>query len=213
MLEEVDSFRYLGSMVNASNTMEEEVMTRIAAAAKCRWSVDSILKSKDVSRATKLRLYTSVIRPVATYACEAWTLTKELERRLYVFENGILRRIYGNVRDEATGEWRWRHNRELRDMSRLPPITSFVRSQRLRWAGHVARMADVTLLRRVLDGVPEGRRPIGRPRLRWADCIKQDLQLLGVANPERWREMAQDRRRWRLLVAAAKDHPGPLLQE
>ena len=213
MLEEVDSFRYLGSIVNTNNTMEEEVMTRIGAASKCSWSVNSILRSKDVSRTTKLRLYTSVIRPVAVYACETWALTKELERRLFVFENGILRRIYGRVRDVETGEWRRRHNRELRELSRLPPITSFVKSQRLRWAGHVARMADDALPRRVLDGIPEGRRPLGRPRLRWSDCVKQDLQLLGVADPERWREMAQDRRRWRLLVAAAKDHPGPMLQE
>ena len=107
MLEEVDSFRYLGSMVNGSNTMEEEVATRIAAASRCSWSVNEVLKSKEVGRATKLRLYTSVIRPVATYACETWTLTKELERRLFVFENSILRRIYGNVRNEETGEWRW----------------------------------------------------------------------------------------------------------
>ena len=98
-------------------------------------------------------------------------------------------------------------------LSRLAPITSFVRAQRLRWTGHVARKPDDSLLRRILDGAPERRRPIGRPRLRWTDCVKLDLQLLGVANPERWREMAQDRREWRLLVAAAKDHPGLVLQE
>ena len=112
-------------------------------------------------------MYVTIIRPVATYACECWTLTQELERRLLVFEHGILRRILGPVRDEETRQWRRRHNRELRELTHLPPITSYVRSQRLRWAGHVARMNPDTLLRRVLDSRPElGRRPPGRPRLR-----------------------------------------------
>ena len=135
-------------------------------------------------------------------------MTKELERRLLVFERGILRRIYGNVRDEVTGEWRWRHNHELRDLSHLPPITSYVRSQRMRWAGHVARKPDDQLVKQVLLGTPYGRRPVGRPRLRWNDCLMADLRLLQVREPQRWMDAAQDRRAWRLLVDAAKSHPG-----
>ena len=143
------------------------------------------MTSKLLTRTTKLQLYLTLIRPVVTYACETWALTKEHERRLLVFEHGILRRIYGNERDEETGEWRWRHNQELRDISQLPPITSFIRSQRLRWAGHVARMDPERLPRKVMEGLPEGRRPPGRPRLRWSDTVRQDLQLLGVEDPER----------------------------
>ena len=66
-----------------------------------------------------------------------------------------------------------------------------------------------SLLRRVLDGRPAGRHPPGRPRLRWTDCVRRELQLLGVDDPDSWKDLAQDRRRWRLLVAAAKGHPGP----
>ena len=132
---------------------------------------------------------------------------------MLVFEHSILRRILGPVQDEVTGQWRRRHNRELRDLTQLPPITSYVRSQRLRWAGHVARMPADSLLRRVLDGRPAGRRPPGRPRLRWTDCVRSDLALLGIPNPDDWMEMALDRQRWRTLVAAAKDHPGPQLAE
>ena len=133
---------------------------------------------------------------------------------LTVFENGILRRIYGPVRDEESGEWRRRHNIELRELSRLLPITSHIRSQRLRWAGHVARMQDDdSMVKMIVRGTPEGRRPVGRPRMRWEDNVKNDLVLLGVENPSDWWEMAQDRRPWRLLVKAAKDHNGLQLQE
>ena len=112
-----------------------------------------------------------------------------------------------------TGEWRLRHNQELRDLSQLVPITGFIRAQRLRWAGHVARMAPDALRRRVLEGAPAGRRPVGRPRLRWSDCVKHDLELLEIADPERWMDYAQDRLLWRNLVAAAKDLNGLQLQE
>ena len=74
-------------------------------------------------------------------------------------------------------------------------------------------MADDSLVRRVLDGHPDGRRPVGRPRLRWTDVIKRDVELLGEEHPANWRETAQDRQRWRLLVTAARDHMGLQLQE
>ena len=213
LLEEVTSFKYLGSIISADSSMTEEIAARISAASKCSWGLNKLLASKNLSRATKMQIYCVMIRPVLTYACECWALTKELERRLLVFEHGVLRRICGPVRDEETNEWRRRHNRELRDMTRLAPVTSFVRSQRLRWAGHVARMDAGSLERRMLEGCPEGRRPPGRPRLRWSDCVRSDLRLLGVDDPEGWIDLAQDRRRWRLLVLAAKDHPGPPLLE
>ena len=75
----------------------------------------------------------------------------------------------------------------------------------------MARMEENSLVRRVAEGRPEGRRPVGRPRLRWVDCVKSDLTLLGVNDPHNWMIIARDRRRWRLLVQAAKDHPGPAL--
>ena len=114
-------------------------------------------------------------------------------RRLEVFEQSVLRRIYGPVRDADTGEWRIRHNQELLQLSQLPPISNYVMAQRLRWVGHVARMAAGSLPRTLLEGTPDGRRPPGRPKLRWEDCIKQDLALLGVDDPAGWRALAQDR--------------------
>ena len=136
-----------------------------------------------------------------------------MERVLLVFEHRILRRILGPVRDADTGEWRIRHNAELRELTGLSPITSFIRAQRLRWAVHVARLPDDSLVKRVSMSRPLGRRPPGRPRLRREDNVRSDLALLGVADPADWRQHAQDRQQWRLLVLAAKDHPGLQLRE
>ena len=93
------------------------------------------------------------------------------ERRLRVFENRVLRRIFRPKRDEVTGEWRKLHNKELNDLYSLLNIVRVVKSRRMRWAGHVARMGEGRGVHRVLVGKPEGKRPLGRPRRRWEDNI------------------------------------------
>ena len=208
MIEVVDQFKYLGSMISHDNQIDMELQTRITSANKAYWSLKDLFRSRSVSHATKIQLYSCVIRPIATYSCETWTLTKRQEAQLDVFQNSILRKIYGPVFDEEEGAWRVRHNAELYRRSRLPLLSSYVRSMRLRWAGHVARMDETEPCRQVVEGLPEGRRPVGRPRLRWRDNVISDLRLLGVDNPDEWIQLAQDHRRWRALVLAAKNHPG-----
>ena len=213
MIEVVDAFKYLGSTVTHDNDVQHEIQLRIASGSKCSWALKDILRSRNISLQTKLQTYTTIVRPIVTYGCETWALTKELERQLMVFEHSILRRILGPVRDEHTGEWRIRHNAELRQLTNLAPITSFIRSQRLRWAGHVARIEDNAMVKRVTFDAPPGRRPPGRPRRRWHDNILQDIALFNVDDPARWTQLAQNRQRWRALVKAAKDHMGLQLQE
>jgi hypothetical protein len=96
-----------------------------------------------------------------------------------VFVNRVLRRIFGPKRDEVTGEWRKLHNEELRDLYSSPSIVRIIKSRRMRWAGHVARMVKKRNAYRLLVGNPEGKRPLGRPRHRWVDNIRMDLGEVG----------------------------------
>jgi hypothetical protein len=121
-----------------------------------------------------------IILTVVFYGCETWSLTLREECRLRVFENRVLREVFGPKRDEVTGEWRQLHNEELNDMYSLPNIVRMVKSRRIRWARHVARMGEDRCVYRVLVGKPEGKKPLGIPRRRWEDNLKMDLQEVGV---------------------------------
>jgi hypothetical protein len=96
-----------------------------------------------------------------------------------VFENRVLRRIFGPKRDEVTGDWRKLHNEELRDLYSSPRVIRIIKSRRMRWAGHVARMGEKRNAYRLLVGKPVGKRPLGRPRPRWVDNIRMDLGEVG----------------------------------
>ena len=113
----------------------------------------------------------------------------------------MLRRIFGSGRDEVTGEWRRLHNEELNDLYSSPNIVWVIKSRRMRWTGHVACMGEKRGVYRVLVGKPEGKRPLGRPRRRWVDNIRMDLQEVGCGDMD-WIGLAHDRDRWRTLVSA-----------
>jgi hypothetical protein len=118
-----------------------------------------------------------------------------------LLRNRVLRRIFGPKRDEVTGEWRKLHNEELNGLYSLPNIVRVIKSRRLRWAGHVARMGEGRSVYRILVGKPEGKRPLGRPRHRWEDNFRMDLQDVGCGC-EDWIGLAKDRDRWRALASA-----------
>jgi len=111
-----------------------------------------------------------------------------------VFENRVLRRVFGPKRDEVTGYWRKLHNEELNDLYCSPNILRVIKSRRIRWAGHVAHVGEGRVVYRVLMGKPEGKRPLGRPRRRWEDNMKMDLREVGCGGTD-WIELAQDRDR------------------
>jgi len=121
-----------------------------------------------------------------------------------VFENKVLKKVFGPKRDKVTGEWRKLHNEELNDLYSLPIIVRVVKSRRMRWTGHLACMGEDRRVHRVLVGKPEGKRPLGRPRRRREDNIKMDLQKVGGSRGD-WMELVQDRDRWRALVGTVRD--------
>jgi hypothetical protein len=114
-----------------------------------------------------------------------------------VFENRVLRRIFEPRRDEVTGDWRKLHNEELHNLYSLPNI--MIKSRRMRWAGHVARMGETRNAYKILVGNPEGKRPLERRRRRWVDNIKMDLREIGWDGRD-WIDLDQDRDQWRALV-------------
>jgi hypothetical protein len=117
------------------------------------------LSYSSLSKNIKIKIYRTVILPVVVYECETWLLTLRNELRLRVFENKVLRRTFGPKRDEVTGEWIKLRNEELNDLYSTPNIVRVIKSRRMRWVGHVARMWERRGIYRVLVGKPEGKRP------------------------------------------------------
>ena len=119
-----------------------------------------------LSKNLNIKIYRTIILPVVLYGCETWSLTLKEERRLSVFENRVLRRIFGPKREEVTREWR-KLREEMTDLYSSHNIERVTKSRRMRWAGRVARMGERRGVYKVLVGKPEGTRPLGRPRRRW----------------------------------------------
>jgi hypothetical protein len=138
------------------------------------------LSSRLLSRNVKVKTYKTIILPVVLYGCKTWSLTLREQHRLRVFENRILRRIFGPKRDEMTGEWRKLHNEELHNLYSSPDIIRQIKSRRMRCAGHVARMEEKRKVYKVLVGKSEGKRPLGRSRRRWEDRVRMDLREIGL---------------------------------
>jgi hypothetical protein len=125
------------------------------------------------------------------------------EHRLRVFGNWALRRISGPKRDEVTGQRRKLHSGELHNLYSSPDIIRQIKSRRVRWAGHVARMGEGRNVYRVLVGKPEGKRPLERLRRRWEDGIRMDLREIDWGGGcVEWIDLAQNRDRWRAVVNA-----------
>ncbi|KAJ4428334.1 hypothetical protein ANN_24353 [Periplaneta americana] len=188
------------TMVNAATQTSsrdhfEEASRRYAKWEEKIW-VDGYLCLQQVES----RLY--AFQYYSWKGCETWTLTLREEHRLRMFENKVLRKIFGAKRDEVTGEWRKLHNTELHALYSSRDIITNIISRRLRWAGHVARMGESRNAYRVLVGRPKRKRPLGRPRRRWEDNIKMDLREVGYDDRD-WINLAQDRDRWRAYVRAA----------
>jgi hypothetical protein len=138
----VSQSKYFGTTVTNQNLIQAEIKRRLNSGNACYHSVQNRLSSRLLSKNLKIGISKTINLPVVLYGCETWSLTLREEHTLTVFENRVLRKIFGPKRDEVTGEWRKLHNEELRDLYSSPSINRITKSRRMRWADHVARMGE-----------------------------------------------------------------------
>jgi hypothetical protein len=155
----VEKFKYLGTTLTKQNDIYDEIKSRLNSGNACYYSVQNLFSSRLISKDLKIKIYKTVILPVMLYGCETWSLTLREEHRLRVFENRLLRKIFGPKRKED-GSRRKLHNDELHSLYPSPDIVRVIKSRRMRWAGYVARMGEGIGVYRVLVGRPEGKRPL-----------------------------------------------------
>ena len=192
--------QYTRKQINLSDK-QEKIVLNIYEENACYHSVQNLLSSILLSKNLKIKRYRTIILPVVLHGCETLSLILREERTLRVFENRVLRRIFGPKRDEVTRECRKLNKKELYDVYSSPNIVRVMKSRRMRWVGHVAPMGEGRGVYWILVGKPERKRPLERTRHRWKDNIKMDLQEVGCGVMD-WIELAQDRYRWRTLVNA-----------
>jgi len=160
--EGVAEFIYLGTLTSNGNSVEKEIQTRILAGNGTYYVSISFFGSPLLSRATKIMLYKALIRPVVSCGAEAWTLTKEEEKALLIFERKIFSRIYGPAYEN--GEGKSRTNRELEEMNKGENIVKWIKGQRISWLGHLERMEGDRMSKKIFTQELEGTRRRGRPR-------------------------------------------------
>jgi len=122
----------------AQYSIQWEIKSWLKSGKACCHSVQNLLPSSLLTKNLNIKIYRTIILPVVLYGCETSSLTLREERKVRVFENRVLRRIFGPKRDEVTGEWRKLHNEEFNDLYSSPNIVRVIKSRRMKWAGHVA---------------------------------------------------------------------------
>jgi hypothetical protein len=145
-------------------------------------------------------LFCSIIRPIVTYVCETWVLKETIKNKLVVFERKVLREIFGPTK-ERDGTWRIKTNDELDKLIRHKNIINHIKAQTLSWFGHLHRKAEERMVKKVYKWKPMLRGPLGRPKNRWEDDIRNDMKKRKIKN---WTNCIQDRKNWKLYVEKAK---------
>jgi hypothetical protein len=199
----VTEFIYLGTLISNVNSVQNEIQRRILAGNRTYFAAISLFRNRLLSRATKIILYKTKVRPAVTYGAETWTMTKKAEEAVLIFERKIFRRMCGAKYED--GEWKSRTNRELEELSKAENIVKWIKGQRISWLGHLERIEEDRVPKKIFTQELEGTRRRGRPRKGWREEVERDLQVMGV---RRWRELVTDREKWRGIVRQAKVHSG-----
>ena len=190
----ITSFTYLGSKINNTGNAQDEIRVRIGKAGAAFGKIEHILKSKNMSLKTKLNLYSATVLSVLLYGSETWHLYAADGKRLNAFHQRCLRRMLKvSYMEHVT-------NIEILKRTGQRELTEILRERRLRWFGHVVRMGEERIPKRVLNWIPPGRRKRGRPRLSWRGTLEGDLKKLDIT----WKEaedLALQRDQWRRVAA------------
>jgi hypothetical protein len=201
-VEQVEEFTYLGSIMTESGSCTRDINQRISRAAYKFNQLNKIWKQSGISLKTKTRIYRTVVMSTLLYGAEAWTCTGNEYGRLNTFHTKRLRSVMGKCkwkkREEGeTKQWEKKpRNEDLLNRVGLRPMENYVRYHRMRWAGHVRRMEDSRLPKRVLFGeLVGGKRAPGRPRARWEKSLEEDVELVSIPYAQ-WTTKADDRVSW-----------------
>jgi hypothetical protein len=191
--ERVEKLKYLGSLVTENSEHSKEIKIRIAAGNRCYFCLIKLLKSRAVASNKRVRMYRIVIRLVVTYGSETWCLTANDERSLRTWERKVLTKIYGPV--YGNGIWRIRTNKKQIALYQELDIVAEIKKVRLRWWVHIERMSEDRIIKKKLYmSKPEGRRSVGRPKMRWLDDVEEDLRKMRISG---WRGKARRRDKWK----------------
>ena len=153
-----------------------------------------------MTKKSKLRMYQKLVRPVVTYGCETWVLKENTKTKSRVFDRKVLRRIHGPTK-VSDGTWRIKSNEELNRLITNKNITNYIKAQRLAWFGHVHRMPDNSMVKKVYEWSPALTRSLGRPKNRWKDDVKSYITNMKITN---WRDCIRNRHKWKEFVEKAR---------
>ena len=193
-MEEVESFKYLGSHIETKGGVEVEVGYRVSEASKCLGGLKSVMSNRNLGMEAQRKLYEGVIVPTALYGAETWNIREAEKKRLNAMEMRCLRGMAGvSIMDRV-------RNEEVRKRTGVEKrLSDRVEQSGLRWYGHVERMNEERLVKRVWEAETKGKRPRGRPRRRWMDGVRKSLDARRLT-VEQGVEKVGDREGWREIV-------------
>lgn len=198
-LKVTEEFKYLGCIVNQNGKTDSEITNRIRIAGNFYSAIRSIIWDKHVPTKCKKAIYKSYYTPILTYGCETWTVRKREESRIQAAEMKFLRSILGKTRRDRI------RNEEIRRTLEVGKLNDRIETQRLRWYGHMRRMGQERLPRKFYEFQPDGTRPQGRPRMRYRDMIRRDIEQRGVTwNDIEGNQRFEDRTWWRGFILRPK---------
>ena len=197
-IETVSCFKYLGSYLHQDGSIGHEVKHRIKAAAFAFHKLQTFWKDSNVKEALKLRVYQTIIQATLLYACETWAISLDMVSALEVFQMQCLRKIFRISKREHVP------NVQILARADLNTVHDMVRFRRLRWLGHVARLENTRMPKRLMHSRIPSRAGKGRPQKCWTDYVREDLDVLRLLH--NWSRAAQDRDSWRDKIQRLLGH-------